>query len=54
MGRVWDCMLCTCESEEGGGDGESTGSELKMRDLHASHTPPSGSLFMFMFIIMNR
>ena len=24
--RVWDCMLCTCVSEEGG-DGEGVGSE---------------------------
>ena len=24
--RVWDCMLCTCVSEEGG-DGEDAGSE---------------------------
>jgi hypothetical protein len=25
MGRVWDCMLCTCMSEEGGdGEGELT------------------------------
>ncbi len=26
VGRVWDCMLCACVSEEGG-DGESAGSE---------------------------
>jgi hypothetical protein len=26
VGRVWDCMLCTCVSEEGG-DGEGVGSE---------------------------
>jgi hypothetical protein len=26
VGRVWDCMLCTCVSEEGGG-GEGVGSE---------------------------
>ena len=26
MGRVWDCMLCTCVSEEGG-DGEGEISE---------------------------
>ena len=25
VGRVWDCMLCTCVSEEGGdGEGESS------------------------------
>jgi hypothetical protein len=26
VGRVWDCMLCTCASEEGG-DGEGEDSE---------------------------
>ena len=26
VGRVWDCMVCTCVSEEGG-DGEGVGSE---------------------------
>jgi hypothetical protein len=26
VGRVWDCMLCTCVSEEGGG-GEGVDSE---------------------------
>ena len=26
LGRVWDCILCTCVSEEGG-DGEGPGSE---------------------------
>ena len=26
VGRVWDCMMCTCVSEEGG-DGEGAGSE---------------------------
>jgi hypothetical protein len=26
VGRVWDCILCTCVSEEGG-DGEGAGSE---------------------------
>ncbi len=26
VGRVWDCMMCTCVSEEGG-DGESEVSE---------------------------
>jgi hypothetical protein len=26
VGRVWDCMLCTCVNEEGW-DGESVGSE---------------------------
>jgi hypothetical protein len=28
VGRVWDCMLCTCVSEEGG-DGEGASSDLK-------------------------
>jgi hypothetical protein len=27
VGRVWDCILCTCVSEEGG-DGEGTDSEV--------------------------
>ena len=27
VGRVWDGMLCTCVSEEGG-DGEGVGSEV--------------------------
>ena len=26
VGRVWDCMMCTCVSEEGD-DGEGAGSE---------------------------
>ena len=27
VGRVWDCMMCTCVSVEGG-DGESMDSEV--------------------------
>ena len=30
VGRVWDCILCTCVSEEGG-DGDGSGSEAPSR-----------------------
>jgi hypothetical protein len=28
VGRVWDCMMCTCVSEEGGNGEEGTDSEV--------------------------
>ena len=38
VGRVWDCMLCTCVSEEGG-DGESAGSKaLSLLSYTVIHT----------------
>ena len=30
VGRVWDCMICTCVSEEGGGEKSADSESLSL------------------------